>query len=110
MKKIICMLLIIAMMATTMSVIFAGTVTAFAAESAVTATAEADEESSSVFAAIVSWFINGILKGINGGGIFSTLLDDIFDYIKNVFNIDAVYDYLENSGIFEWAAHLLFPR
>lgn len=114
MKKIISILLIIAMMATTMTVILAGTVTAVAAEGTVTV-AEAAETDGKLtaerFLAGFLWFINEISKGIRNGGIFSALLDDVFDYVKeNIIDIDSIYDYLENSGIVEWVAHLIFPR
>ena len=114
MKKFVSVLLIIAMMATTMSVVFAGTVTAFAAESTVAVTTEESSEGGStglkMFAGFL-WFINEVCKGILHGGVFSVLLDDVFEYIeKNVFDVSSIYTYLENSGIVEWVAHLIFPR
>lgn len=115
MKKFISVLLIVAMMATTFAMIFAGTVTAFAAEKEATIVEEEYQpiEEGSIgakFAAAFVWLFNELKGRSRFAGVFSILMDGIVDYVDtHIADLDGIYYFFTHSGIVEWIAHK-FPH
>lgn len=116
MKKFLSILLIISMMMSTMVVIFSGTVTALASESnAITATAanNNDDDAENIRNSIVS--VIRVFKALwdmlqKTGGI-GVLLDACYALLEQIgVNINGMYDWLKDSGVVEWLAHLFFPQ
>lgn len=114
MKKFISVLLIVAMMATTFAVIFAGTVTAFAAESNSVAVSEyVSAEKSSIsakFSAAIVWLLDVLFHRSKDAGILSVLMEGIYDIISSRHDVEGFMNFLINSGIVEWVTRVFFPR
>ena len=115
MKKFIAILLVISMMAMTCAVIFAGTVTAFAAESNVAAVSDEYvpiEENSigSKVAAIIVWLINAFRNSSNDAGPLSIIMEGIYQSIAKRYDVDSLMEWLNESGIVEWVTRIIFPR
>ena len=114
MKKFISMLLVISIMATTFALIFAGTVTAFAAESnAVTAEEYVPVDDTSIgakVAAIVVWFINAFRNSSNDAGPLSYIMEAIYQAIAQRYDVEGLMEWLNESGIVEWVTRIVFPR
>ncbi|MBQ6624810.1 MAG: hypothetical protein IIX39_03215 [Clostridia bacterium] len=107
MKKLISVLLVIAMMMSTCVVIFSGTVTAFAA----TANNAPDTQS---ITEVVKTFIL-LVKSLHKyfqeqGGFFALVMDGIYQSLEDVgLDIDGIYEWITTSGIEVWVAEVLFP-
>ena len=107
MKKLISVLLVIAMMMSTCVVIFSGTVTAFAAG----ANNASDTPS---FTEVVKTFIL-LVKSLHKyfqeqGGFFALVMDEIYQSLEDVgLDIDGIYEWITTSGIEVWLAEVLFP-
>lgn len=113
MKKFISILLIVAMMMTTMTVVFCGTISAFAAEkSSVVATVEKSEVVSAIETGlwkIIKDFFVGIWNNFTQQGIIATLMDGIYAFLKLCgVNIDGFYEWELTSGILDWVAKTFF--
>lgn len=113
MKKLISVLLVIAMMMSTCVVVFSGTVTALAAESSSIAT-EIDAGDTPSFTEVVKTFIL-FVKALHKyfqeqGGFFALLMDEIYLSLEEAgLNIDGIYEWITTSGIEVWVAEVLFP-
>ena len=113
MKKFISILLIVAMMMTTMTVVFCGTISAFAAEKS---SVVAEVEESKVVSAIETglWkiiknFFVGIWDNFTQQGIVATLMDGFYALLEAFgVNIDGFYEWELTSGIIDWVAETFF--
>lgn len=116
-KKLISVLLIVAMLFTTVTIIFAGTVTAAAATTTSVATTEIGDVAAKVINSITeSGFIKtliDIFKAVwnyiqNNGG-FGSILDSFYALIQSIgVDIDGIYEWLTTSGIIEEIAKIIF--
>lgn len=116
MKKIISVLLIVAMMAATFAMVFAGTVTAVAegAEASVTAKyVSNDNDAGSIGSRIAGFFaliFDVLFHRSNNPGLFSVIIDGIYNAFDNRFDISGFMEGLNASGFIEWFNHTFFPR
>lgn len=113
MKKFISILLIVAMMMTTMTVVFCGTISAFAAEkSSVIAEVEKYEVVSELVAKlweIIKDFFISIWDNFTQQGIIATLMDGFYELLELCgINVDGFYEWELTSGIIDWIAETFF--
>ncbi|MBQ7580966.1 MAG: hypothetical protein IJU39_06650 [Clostridia bacterium] len=125
MKKFISILLIVAMMATTFAVIFAGTVTAFAEDKTTTTTTKATtttttkgpmtkdellyEIDSKIYNAVITVVVD-ILKSVAKGGVFNFLIDDAVKWIQtNILTVNGLTKLIQSSAILKYLGWKVAP-